>query len=68
VVPMALYKHVANKKDLLDGMVDIVIGLAAASQGATVKGWVSKERDPRTGAIGPSNSPAPADRRRPAWQ
>src|ERR1700722_5513386 len=24
VVPMALYKHVANKDDLLDGMVDIV--------------------------------------------
>jgi AcrR family transcriptional regulator len=26
VVPMALYKHVANKEQLLDGMVDIVIG------------------------------------------
>ncbi|MGH2939113.1 MAG: TetR/AcrR family transcriptional regulator [Solirubrobacterales bacterium] len=26
VVPMALYKHVANKEDLLDGMVDIVFG------------------------------------------
>ena len=26
VVPMALYKHVANKEELLDGMVDIVIG------------------------------------------
>jgi AcrR family transcriptional regulator len=25
VVPMALYKHVANKEDLLDGMVDAVI-------------------------------------------
>lgn len=25
VVPMALYKHVANKDDLLDGMVDVVI-------------------------------------------
>ena len=24
VVPMALYKHVANKEELLDGMVDIV--------------------------------------------
>jgi AcrR family transcriptional regulator len=24
VVPMALYKHVANKEDMLDGMVDIV--------------------------------------------
>jgi AcrR family transcriptional regulator len=26
VVPMALYKHVANKEQLLDGMVDVVIG------------------------------------------
>ncbi len=25
VVPMALYKHVANKEDLLDGMVDCII-------------------------------------------
>jgi AcrR family transcriptional regulator len=26
VVPMALYKHVANKEKLLDGMVDVVVG------------------------------------------
>ena len=26
VVPMALYRHVANKDELLDGMVDVVIG------------------------------------------
>ena len=26
VVPMALYKHVANKDELIDGMVDVVIG------------------------------------------
>src|SRR4029453_12424425 len=26
VVPMALYKHVAGKDELLDGMVDLVIG------------------------------------------
>jgi AcrR family transcriptional regulator len=26
VVPMAIYKHVANKEELLDGMVDIVFG------------------------------------------
>jgi AcrR family transcriptional regulator len=26
VVPMALYKHVANKEELLDGMVDIAFG------------------------------------------
>ena len=26
VVPMALYKHVTNKEELLDGMVDVVVG------------------------------------------
>ncbi|WP_369139140.1 TetR family transcriptional regulator [Modestobacter versicolor] len=26
VVPMALYKHIANKDELLDGMVDVVLG------------------------------------------
>ncbi len=26
VVPMALYKHVANKEELLDGMIDVVVG------------------------------------------
>jgi AcrR family transcriptional regulator len=26
VVPMALYKHVRNKEELLDGMVEVVIG------------------------------------------
>ena len=26
VVPMALYKHVANKEGLLDGMIDVVVG------------------------------------------
>jgi AcrR family transcriptional regulator len=26
VVPMALYKHVAHKEELLDGMVDVIVG------------------------------------------
>jgi AcrR family transcriptional regulator len=26
VVPMALYKHVASKEELLDGMIDVVVG------------------------------------------
>ena len=26
VVPMALYKHVANKEELLDGLIEIVVG------------------------------------------
>ena len=25
VVPMALYKHVANKEEMLDGMLDVVV-------------------------------------------
>jgi AcrR family transcriptional regulator len=35
VVPMALYKHVANKDELLDGMVDALVGeIAPAAPGA----------------------------------
>src|SRR5438093_9241414 len=26
VVPMAFYKHVANKEELLDGIVDVIVG------------------------------------------
>lgn len=33
VVPMALYKHVANKEELLDGMIDVVIGEIAPPVG-----------------------------------
>src|SRR4051812_11345236 len=36
VVPMALYKHVANKDELIDGMVDIVwaeVGIPDATAG-----------------------------------
>jgi AcrR family transcriptional regulator len=33
VVPMALYKHVANKEDLVDGMVDLVFGEVAFPPG-----------------------------------
>jgi AcrR family transcriptional regulator len=41
VVPMALYKHVANKEDLLDGMVDTVIaGYDAPDTAADWKGAV----------------------------
>jgi AcrR family transcriptional regulator len=39
VVPMALYKHVANKDELLDGMVDIVFGeIESPSVGGDWKG------------------------------
>ena len=35
VVPMALYKHVANKEELLDGMVDVVVGEIDPPAGGT---------------------------------
>jgi AcrR family transcriptional regulator len=37
VVPMALYKHVANKDELLDGMVDVII--TEIDPPATGLGW-----------------------------
>jgi AcrR family transcriptional regulator len=37
VVPMALYKHVANKQDLLDGMVDLV--WAEVTEPSADRGW-----------------------------
>ena len=41
VVPMALYKHVANKDELLDAMVDVVFGEVAFPTGA---GWKTAMR------------------------
>jgi AcrR family transcriptional regulator len=35
VVPMALYKHVAHKEELLDGMVDVVVGEIDPPAGGT---------------------------------
>lgn len=37
VVPMALYKHVAGKEELLDGMVDVII--AEIESSSTLPGW-----------------------------
>jgi AcrR family transcriptional regulator len=42
VVPMALYKHVAGKEELLDGMVDVVIGEIDPPLGDT--GWKTAVR------------------------
>ena len=42
VVPMAIYKHVANKDELLDAMVDVVFGELEFSTGA---GWRTAMRD-----------------------
>jgi AcrR family transcriptional regulator len=35
VVPMALYKHVTNKNELLDGMIDVVVGEIDPPAGGT---------------------------------
>ena len=43
VVPMALYKHVANKEELLDGMVDVIVGDFDEPTGAT--DWKGAVRD-----------------------
>jgi AcrR family transcriptional regulator len=41
VVPMALYKHVANKDELLDGMVDVIVGeIAPPERSSDWKGAV----------------------------
>jgi AcrR family transcriptional regulator len=42
VVPMALYKHVANKEELLDGMVDVIVG--EIDTGAGGADWKSAVR------------------------
>jgi AcrR family transcriptional regulator len=44
VVPMALYKHVANKEELLDGMVDVLVGqIPTGTEDQT--GWRTAVRD-----------------------
>jgi AcrR family transcriptional regulator len=73
VVPMALYKHVGNKDELLDGMVDIVFGemrFPAAAEGwrATLRGRAITAREAlkrHSWAIGlmESRSPGPANLR-----
>ncbi|TJY66400.1 TetR/AcrR family transcriptional regulator [Arthrobacter sp. CAU 1506] len=42
VVPMALYKHVANKEELLDGMVDVIVGEIDTRPAGS--GWRSEVR------------------------
>ena len=37
VVPMALYNHVANKDEMLGGMVDVVVGRSTAPRGTHSK-------------------------------
>ena len=45
VVPMALYKHVADKDDLVDGMVDTLIGDVPAPKAAKPGKWRAPVRE-----------------------
>jgi len=47
VVPMALYKHVANREELLDGMVDLIVG---EIEGELASEQVEPEPPPRPAA------------------
>ena len=49
VVPMALYRHVANKDEMLDGMIDVVVGeidppAAGADWSSAVRGRILSAR------------------------
>lgn len=50
VVPMALYKHVADKDDLLDGMVDTLIADISAVPALQAEDWPRAVRETLTGA------------------
>ena len=77
VVPMALYRHVANKDELLDGMVDVVVGEIDPPR----DGHRLEDGDPRADPLGPPRAPPPpvgiegdgvahhahAGRARPTW-
>src|SRR4051812_34143863 len=73
VVPMALYKHVANKEELLDGMVDIVFGEIESPSSDLdwrpgMRRWAISAREARkrhSWAIGPMETrhPGPANMR-----
>jgi len=46
VVPMALYKHVTNKEELLDGMVDVIVAeIDPPTQGARWKDTIRQAGD-----------------------
>ncbi len=56
VEAMSLYNHVANKDDLLDGMVDLVFGeIDLPSGGSRLEGG-----DARAGDLGPRGAGAPS--------
>ena len=66
VVPMALYKHVAGKEELLDGMVDIVIGEVGPPAGGAAGRARSGSGSSRPGArcSATPGRPGPSSRER----
>jgi len=52
VEAMSLYTHVRNKEDLLDGMVDAVIGMIKVDAGAGAADWRTSLRQLALGARG----------------
>ena len=55
VVPMALYKHVTNKEELLDGMVDVIVAeIDPPTQGARWKDTIRQRI-----LFGPTSPAAP---------
>ena len=54
VVPMALYKHVSSKDELLDGMIDVVVGEIDPPAGGTDGKAAIRRR-----VLGPPGAPAP---------
>jgi AcrR family transcriptional regulator len=70
--PMALYRHVANKEDLLDGMVDVVYGEVETPKGIGWKAAMRQRaasmraallRHPWAVGVMESRSPGPANLR-----
>ena len=53
-MPMALYKHVANKDELLDGMIDVVVGEIDPPRPEPME-----DRGARADPVGPSRAAPP---------
>ena len=54
VAPMALYRHVANKDDLVDGMVDVVFGEVGLR--TALGSFARRSLRPRGGRVAPARA------------
>jgi AcrR family transcriptional regulator len=57
VVPMALYKHVANKDELLDGMVEVLVAEIEAPAGLSDRAGAGSPAEPRGVDRSPTDVP-----------